>query len=103
MRCVLAFAAGVLALGTAWFVGAQDFKPPTNLFGEKKPAPKPYIVDWGGRPSTDQQAAPKSTVVCGMTLVPADPTVDPKMRAEVPARGVSFTMRAVPPTICKAP
>jgi hypothetical protein len=38
-----------------------------------------------------------------MTLVPADPKVDPKMRVELPERGVTFTMRVVPPTVCKAP
>jgi hypothetical protein len=58
--------------------------------------------DWK-QPLVDQAGATGPRVVCGMTLVPADPKVDPKMRAEVPDRGVAFTMRAVRPTICSRP
>jgi hypothetical protein len=47
--------------------------------------------------------APKPTVVCGMTLVPADPMFDPQMKVTVPDRGVAHTMRVVPPTVCKTP
>lgn len=104
MRWAVAFAAAAgLTLAMALPVGAQDFKPPTKLFDQKKPALKPYVVDWGARPSTDQPVPPKSTVVCGMTLVPADPKVDPKMRKAAPDAGVTFTLRAVPPAICRAP
>jgi hypothetical protein len=103
MRCAVAFAAGVLTLAVALPVGAQEFKPPANLFEQKTPAFKPYIVDWGVRPSAEQKSTPKPAVVCGMTLVPADPKVDPKMRVGPPDRGVAFTMRAIPPTVCKAP
>jgi hypothetical protein len=103
MRCAVAFAAAGLTLAMALPVGAQDFKPPMNLFGQKRPAFKPYIVDWGARPSADQKSTPKPTVVCGTTLVPADPKVDPKIRKAVPDAGVTFTLRAVPPAICKTP
>jgi hypothetical protein len=103
MRCAVVFAAGALTLAMALPVGAQEFKPSANLFEQKKPAFKPYVVDWGARPATKQKPATVPTIVCGMTLVPADPKVDPKMRVEAPERGVTFTMRAVPPTICKAP
>ena len=103
MRCFVAFAAGALVLATAVPAGAQEFKPPANLFGQKPPAPRPPKVDWNWRPSADQNAAARPSVLCGMTLVPADPTVDPKMRVAAPERGVAFTMRVVPPTTCKAP
>ena len=103
MRCAMAFVVGAFTLTMALPVGAQEFKPPANLFEQKKPAFKPYVVDWGARQAVEQKSTPQPTVVCGMTLAPADPKVDPKMRVESPERGVTFTMRAVPPTICKAP
>ena len=81
---------------------AADWKPSISL-SAPKPAFKPYVVDWGARPSGEQKAAPKPTVVCGMTLVPADPTFDPQMKVTVPDRGVAYPMRAVPPTVCKTP
>ena len=101
MRGAVAFAAGALAMALP--AGAQEFKPPANLFGQKTPAPTPPKIDWNWRPSVDRNALAAPTVVCGMTLVPADPKVDPKMRVELPERGVTFTMRVVPPTVCKAP
>jgi len=82
--------------------GAADWKPAITL-AAPKPAFKPYVVDWGARPSVDPKAAAKPTVVCGMTLVPADPTFDPQMKVAVPDRGVAYPMRSVPPTLCKAP
>jgi hypothetical protein len=102
MRSTVAFAAGVLTVMTALPSVAQELKPPTNLFGQKAPAEKPPKVDWNWRPSADSVAASKPTVVCGMTLLPADPKVDAKMRVESPERGVAFTMRTVPPAVCKA-
>jgi hypothetical protein len=101
MRCAVVFAVGALTLVMATPAGAQQFKPPVDLFVEKKAAPKPPVVDWSWRPSTDQRSISTPTVICGMTLVPADPKVDPKMRVARPARGVDFTMRVVPPTVCK--
>jgi len=41
------------------------------------------------------------TVVCGMTVIPADPTVDPKSIKKIPEdKKYRFTMRSVPPGIC---
>jgi hypothetical protein len=80
---------------------AADWKPSISL-SAPKPAFKPYLVDWGARPSVEQTATPKPTIVCGMTLVPGDPKVDPKMKVTLPDRGVSYSMHVVPPTVCKA-
>ena len=81
---------------------ADDWKPSIS-WAAPKPAFTPYLVDWGARPSAEQTAAQKPTVVCGMTMVPGDPKVDPKMKVTLPDRGVSYSMRVVPPTVCKAP
>ena len=39
------------------------------------------------------------TVVCGMTVIPADPAVDPKSIKKAP-NDKKYTMRSVPPGIC---
>jgi hypothetical protein len=81
---------------------SADWKPSISL-SAPKPAFKPYMVDWGARPSAAQAVTPKPTVVCGMTLVPGDPKVDPRMRVAVPDRGVAHVMLGIPPTVCKTP
>jgi hypothetical protein len=48
------------------------------------------------RPETSQPR-----VVCGMTLIPIDPNVDPKIYVE-PRRGdTRYSIRAIPPPVCK--
>lgn len=103
MRCAVALVAGALTLAMAPIGAQAEFKPPPNPFGQRKPAPKAPSIDWNWRPSADAKAPAQPTIICGMTVVPADPRVDPKMRVAAPARGVTFTMRTVPPTICRAP
>jgi hypothetical protein len=103
MRRAHVLVAGMLTLLIARPAAPQEFQPRTSLFGQKTPAPRPPHIDWNWRPSADWSAAAKPAVVCGMTLVPADPKADPKMRKGTPHPGVTFTLRAVPPTICKAP
>ena len=102
MRRARVLVSGALILSIAPPAVAQEFKPPTNLFGQKTPAPKPPKIDWNLWPSADRTFAANPTVVCGMTLVLADPTVDPKMRVAAPDSGVTFTMRVVLPTLCSA-
>jgi hypothetical protein len=48
------------------------------------------------RPETSQPR-----VVCGMTLIPIDPNVDPKIYVE-PRRGdMRYSIRAIPPPVCR--
>ena len=99
MRSRHALVAGALAL-LALPAAAQDFKPPP-FFAPDKPAPKPPKVDWNWRPSAEWAQAARPAVVCGMTVIPADPKVDPKMRVAPPAGDTTFTMTVVPPTVCR--
>jgi hypothetical protein len=46
-----------------------------------------------------QQLARGSKVVCGMTVVTADPTIDPKMR--ITKSDGNFRMPTVPPQVCR--
>lgn len=48
------------------------------------------------------QASPlKPKVVCGMMIVPADPTIDPKMRITPPQNpNLEYKIRVIEPPIC---
>jgi len=51
---------------------------------------------------TKPEAKPKPKVVCGMTIIPGDPTIDPKIAApRDPKDTTHYTLRVVPPPICK--
>ena len=44
----------------------------------------------------------KPKVVCGMMIVPADPTIDPKMRITPPQNpNLEYKIRVIEPPICK--
>jgi hypothetical protein len=56
------------------------------------------------RPERSAELKPDATppqVVCGMTIIPADPTVDPRIRLTPPPSNTRHTMRMVPPSICR--
>lgn len=40
-------------------------------------------------------------MVCGMTIIPADPKTDPKIAIEPKRRDTRYTIRAIEPPICK--
>lgn len=40
-------------------------------------------------------------VVCGMTLIPIDPSIDPKIYVESRQRDTRYSIRAIRPPICK--
>jgi hypothetical protein len=98
MRSAVMFAGVLFACSLVQPAVAQTFKYEPGLFGQQKKAPKTPKVDWHWRPAP---AAQEPAVICGMTVVPADPKVDPKIRVAPPANGTTFTMTVVPPTVCK--
>jgi len=79
-------------------------------FGAQRPAQlSPYAKLFEVREALKQaqqaagtQAAPKKQIVCGMTIIEADPFFDQKMRI-APDRdaNVKYTIRAVDPPICR--
>jgi len=103
MRHTVAFIVGALVLAVSLPAAAQDFKLKADLFGQKKPAPKPPKVDWNWKPPAAQAPASRPSVICGMTVVPADPAIDPKIRVAPRDNGVKFAMKVVEPTVCAAP
>jgi hypothetical protein len=45
--------------------------------------------------------ADQARVVCGLRVIPVDPTVDPKMRIAVPDTGIDYKIRRIQPPVCK--
>lgn len=80
--------------------------PSTRSFGALRPSHSPYKELFEPRQSVQPIEAPvaKPKVVCGMTIIPADPAIDPKM-AIAPKRdsNLKYTIRAIEPPICRIP
>ena len=75
-----------------------------NAFVQDKVAPKSQ----SGTPFQELQSMldrlqpkPRSRVLCGTTLLPADPKVDPKIRTSAPKGHGRSTMRIVQPKACQ--
>ena len=49
----------------------------------------------------DAAASTAPRVVCGMTVIPADPNIDPKMIIRRPPDDTRYTIRVIPPPLCK--
>ena len=45
--------------------------------------------------------AGKPEIKCGMTVIPADPSIDPQIAISRPPDGTRFTIRAIDPPICR--
>lgn len=100
MRPTVVFVAGALALGIAASAAAQEFKPPP-LFAPRVPGTKPPQVDWNWRPPAEPSQPAKPQVICGMTVIPADPKIDPKMALKPKDTGTKYTLKVIEPTVCK--
>lgn len=79
---------------------------PTVRFGVQRPQSDPYkqlfAPPKGVQPSIERPAlAAKPKVVCGMTIIPADPSLDPKMTiSPKDDRNLKYAIRSVDPPIC---
>lgn len=86
----------VVALG--FLVSAQPLAASQSA---NPPRKNPFSKLFAPDPKPQPREAGKPTVVCGMTLIPADPSIDPKI-VVAPQRGnTRFTIRAVPPPVCR--
>ena len=78
---------------------------PSARFGALRPSESnPYnklFEPLKGRSTEAPVKTPK--VACGMTIIPADPAIDPKMAIPPPQnRNLSYTMRSIDPPHCSA-
>lgn len=70
-----------------------------NLAPRRRPEQRPLIpAARGSRASARRAAQPR--VVCGMTVLPGDPAVDPGMTARATPPTAQPTIRAVEPPLC---
>jgi hypothetical protein len=46
------------------------------------------------------QGRQRTTIVCGMTIVPVDSSIDPKIERPVPSTGTKFTIKIARPPMC---
>jgi hypothetical protein len=107
ITAILAFVA-VVQIGSASIAAQQPANgllPKANTFGNlfappsKPPSPQRFLFPTPA--PSGVRLAPKPTVVCGLTLIPADPNVDPAIRHAVPEDGARFAIRSVDPKLCR--
>ena len=107
LAAIIGFIA-VVHIGSASITAQQPangLPPRANLF-ETLPSQQgkssPPQRFWFPTPAPNVRLASKPTVVCGMTLIPADPNVDRGIRHELPENGPKFPIGAVAPTVCRS-
>jgi hypothetical protein len=88
-----AFASPAPVSQPAWRPNKSN--PYKGLF---QPAP---LVKPDQRAQLAQPSTAKPTEVCGMTMIPADPSLDSKFTKTPPDRSTKYTMRLLDPTVCK--
>ena len=100
--------AAVVHIGSDTIAAQQPTNglPPARSFEslfapQAKPAAPPRLLF--PTPTPTLKPAPKTTVSCGLTLIPGDPNVDPGIRQEIPADGPRYSIQAVDPKLCKRP
>lgn len=72
----------------------EPANPYKNLF-------QPKTIEQAARSQQRADNTAKPRVVCGMTLIPADPGIDPKIYVAPRNDATHDTMRVIPPAICK--
>lgn len=74
------------------------FRPPsTSLFA---PAAPTVPLDRKSVAKSPLLSRLPPRVVCGMTVVPVDSSLDPKIQHPVPSNGTKFTLRIRKPPVC---
>jgi hypothetical protein len=107
--CLAAGALGISAIvGVATIVSAQGLTPAPSPFGPSPTKPPLFGPKSLPRQQQEQMArglalarldAERTRVACGMTVIPAQPSVDPKSIKRAPD-DKKYTMRVVPPPMC---
>ena len=113
MTALIAFVVAV-HIGSASLAAQQPANglpaatPFADLFAAKsKPPSAPRFLFPTPTPRLNQPSAGRpaqnSEVVCGLTLIPGDPNVDPGIRHEVPKDAPTFAIQSVDPKLCRRP
>ena len=104
MRVISLFALlGFTLVSPASALGQEQVAPPfSKLFRPSTPLVKPEAsVSPNETTATPPFRPPvQPRVVCGMTMIPVDPTFDANIRRPVPPSGAKFTIKTVKPPVC---
>jgi hypothetical protein len=76
---------------------------PTTVFTQAPERPLPTTSFNNPKVQLRPVPAPRPVVVCGMTLIPPGPNIDPKIGVKPSTRGVKPLIRTIPPRECQAP
>jgi hypothetical protein len=91
---------------------ANGLPPSANAFvnpfaAKRQPASTPRFLFPTPAPTLQQsrngRLGQKPTVVCGLTLIPGDPNVDPAIKREAPDDSSKFSIGSVEPKVCRQP
>jgi hypothetical protein len=82
--------------------GAQTLSSPArkNPFGRLF-QPRELAPQRAAHPTTQPRAAREPIIVCGMRVIPSDPTVDPRIRLSTPEPKTKPAIRALEPPCYK--
>jgi hypothetical protein len=99
MRFITALVTGIAVLAGGHLVLASEptttgKNPYSRLF---EPQAKMAPPQRSGAPAAES----KPRVVCGMTVIPADMSIDPKMQMKRKDSPTRYAIRSVPPPMCK--
>jgi hypothetical protein len=109
MRAAAIVAVVIGVLGTA--LSAQTSTGPSHPFGNlfatpRADKPKPPVVfaapfgaDRSATPVVREQ--PRTKITCGLTLIPADSSLDPAMPHPRPEQGPRYALQTVAPPMCR--
>jgi hypothetical protein len=99
---VVPLVAAVFAGGAS--ISAQPAQRPWNLFenpSKLAATPPPLFMTPRLLQRGQQDVRPTPKIVCGMTLIPADPNIDSAIRHAVPGNGPAHSIRAINPPACR--
>jgi len=100
----LAIALVTLAIAHPVFAQSPLASRATARFGALRQEGDPYRKLFAATPAikpSPAEARPEKTIVCGLTMIEGDASIDPRMAKPLPKQdGVEYTVRSVTPSIC---
>jgi hypothetical protein len=83
----------------------RSFITPGLTLQPKKPIRKPFVfrIPTPLPAASSKQLDAKTTVICGMTVIHPDQTIDPEIAKKPLDSKTTFTLRIVPPPACASP
>jgi hypothetical protein len=84
-----------------WFATPPRATPLGDLMPKPTDAQRRAVSKALTEATARARGAQPKVIVCGMTLVPADPAIDPSIRHAPPADGPAFAIQSIVPRDCQ--